>query len=128
MIQKETWTSVTDNTNVKWLKVFHLYKGYKRRFTYPGFFVKGSARSVKPPRIEYKGFKFDFNKKGDICRGLLVRTSYNNKKKDGSSVKFFENSIILLNKMNMPKSKYILGPAPRILNRKKYLLLFKSII
>ena len=61
MIAKQTWIHVSDNTNVRWLRTFHLYKGFHRRCTTVGFFVKGSARIVEPPRLEYKGFKFKFN-------------------------------------------------------------------
>jgi len=80
MIIKKSWLNIADNTSVKWLQTFHLYKGFNRRRTTIGFFIKGSARSVEPPRVEYKGFKFKFNRKGDICRGLLIRTKYPFKK------------------------------------------------
>jgi len=76
MIFKQTWLEVSDNTNVRWLQVFHLYKGFHRKSTKVGFFVKSTARIVEPPRLEYKGFKFKFNKKGDICRGLIIRSKY----------------------------------------------------
>jgi hypothetical protein len=39
-------------------------------------FIKGSAKVVEPPRLEYKGFKLKFILKGHICRGLLIRTKY----------------------------------------------------
>lgn len=78
--------------------MFHLYKGFKRRSTEEGYFVKGSARSVKPPRIEYKGFKFKYNVKGDICRGLILRSRFPNMKYDGSVFKFDQNSCILIKK------------------------------
>ena len=63
MIQKKSWLNVSDNTNVNWLQTFHLYKGFKRGSSPIGFFIKGSARVVEPPRVEYKGFKFKFNNK-----------------------------------------------------------------
>lgn len=98
MIQKNTWINVTDNTTVNWLQIFHLYKGFNRHASEEGYFVKGSARSVKPPRVEYKGFKFKYNTKGDICRGLLVRTKFPNLKSDGSVLYFHQNSCILIKK------------------------------
>ena len=128
MIFKKTWLTISDNTNVRWIQIFHLYKGFHRKVTKVGFFIKGSARVVEPPRIEYKGFKFKFNKKGDICRGLLIRTKYNIKKHDGSSIYFKNNSTILLKKKQDLKSKYIYGPAPYKIKRKKFLSLFKLVI
>lgn len=128
MIFKQSWVGVSDNTNVKWLQVFHLYKGFYRKVTKVGFFIKGTARVVEPPKLEYKGFKRKFNKKGDICRGLIVRNRFNIVKKDGSTLKFKHNSVILLKKKNEIKSKYLYGPVPTQLRRKKFLNLFKKIV
>lgn len=128
MIFKQTWVGVSDNTNVKWLQIFHLYKGFYRKVTKVGFFVKGTARVVEPPKLEYKGFKRKFNKKGDICRGLIVRNKFNIVKKDGSALKFKSNNVILLKKKNEIKSKYLYGPVPTQIRRKKFLNLFKKIV
>jgi large subunit ribosomal protein L14 len=128
MIFKQTWLSVSDNTNVRWLQVFHLYKGFKRKSTKVGFFLKGTARVVEPPRLEYKGFKVKYNKKGDICRGLLVRNKYNVTKDDGSSLYFYSNSTILLKKKQEVKSKYLYGPVTYAIKRKKFLSLFKNVL
>jgi len=98
VIFKKTWLNVADNTNVDWIQTFHLYKGFYRKSATAGDFVKGSARVVEPPRIEYKGFKVKFNKKGDICRGLLIRTKYNTVTADGRTILFFNNSTILIKK------------------------------
>lgn len=128
MIFKQTWLNVSDNTNVKWLQVFHLYKGFYRKVTKIGFFIKGSARIVEPPRVEYKGFKFKFNRKGDVCRGLLIRNKYNIRKDDGSSIYFKQNSIILLKKKQDVKSKYLYGPICYKIKRKKFSNLFTNVI
>ena len=98
MIFKKTWLSISDNTNVRWLQVFHLYKGFHRRQTYLGFFIKGSARVVEPPREEYKGFKFAFNLKGDICRGIVTRTAYPIQRMDGSVLTFRQCCSVLVKK------------------------------
>lgn len=128
MIFKETWLSVSDNTNVRWLQAFQLYKGFKRKTTFVGYFIKGAAKIVEPPRIEYKGFKFKFNRKGDVCRGFIIRTARHIYKKDGSSTFFYNNNIVLLKKKQDLKSKYLFGPVPLQLRRKKFLNLFKTII
>ena len=128
MIFKQTWVNVADNTNVRWLQVFQLYKGFNRKVTSVGYFIKGSARVVEPPRIEYKGFKFKFNKKGDICRGLIIRVRFNLVRKDGLAVYFANNSIILLKKKQDVKSKYLHGPVSSLIRRKKFLNLFDVIV
>jgi ribosomal protein L14 len=109
------------------MQIFHLYKGFHRKFTKIGHFVKGSARVVQPPRIEYKGFKFKFNKKGDICRGLIIRTNFNIKNTDGAITRFYKNNLISLKKKQELKSKYLFGPISRSMRRKKFTLLFKAV-
>lgn len=128
MIFKETWLSISDNTNVRWLQAFQLYKGFRRKTTFVGYFIKGSAKIVEPPRIEYKGFKFKFNRKGDVCRGLIIRTARLIFKKDGSLTIFNKNNIILLKKKQDLKSKYLFGPIPAAVRRKKFLNLFKQVV
>ncbi len=126
MLQKQSWLSIADNTNVRWVKVFHLYKGFHRKKTKAGFFIKATARVVEPPRLEYKGFKFKFHKKGDICRGLIIRHSYNINKEDGSVIFFKNNEVILIKKKQDLKSKYLHGVVSKTLKRKKFLTLFKK--
>ena len=92
-----------------------------------GFFVKGAARVVEPPKLEYKGFKIKFNKKGDICRGLLIRAKYKLLRGDGSVNYFANNSLILIKKKQDVKSKYLFGPVSYVLKRKKFLSLFKKV-
>lgn len=128
MIFKQTWLNINDNTSVRWLRVFHLYKGFHRKVTTVGLFVKGSARIVEPPRVEYKGFKFKFNKKGDICRAIIVRTARNLQRPDGSVSQFFTNNAILIKKKQNIKSKYLFGPSTIHLKRKKFKTALKVIL
>ena len=128
MILKQSWVHASDNTNVRWLRIFHLYKGFNRRSTTVSGFVKGSVRVVEPPRLEYKGFKFKFNKKGDICRMILIRNSMHARRLDGSLTLFSSNSGILIKKKQNPKSKYLQGPSTYLLRRKKFKSLYKTVI
>lgn len=128
MILKQTWVHAADNTNVRWLRIFHLYKGFQRHSSTVGGFIKGSVRIVEPPRIEYKGFKFKFNKKGDVCRMIMIRTARLTRRIDGSSTQFLTNSGILIKKKQNPKSKYLQGPTIYQLKRKKFKTLYKTVL
>ena len=128
MVQKETWVHIIDNTNVNWVKTFHLYKGFFRKWTAGGFFIKGSARLVEPPRQEYKGFKYKFSIKGDICRVWLARTCYKQRTRAGHNISFPENTGFLIKKKSDPKSKFINGPSLKLLKRKKFTTLFRKVI
>lgn len=125
LLQKESWLYITDNTNVRWIKIFHLYKGFARKVTCTGFFVKGSARIVEPPKQEYKGFKYKYNLKGDICRSWIVRTNRWNIYADRSATYITGNAGFTVKKRQDPKSKFLNGPINRGIKRRKLLTLFK---
>ena len=128
MLQKQSWLFITDNTNVRWLRIFHLYKGSFRKSSSDGLFIKGSARVVEPPRIEYKGFKYRYKIKGDICRCWLSRTKLLKQSLDSKGVQFYDNAGININKKVNIMSKYINGPISKSINRKKLIILFKRVI
>jgi len=128
MLLRLSWLSIADNTNVRWLQIFHLYKGWKRKNTRLGFFVKGSARIVEPPRVEYKGFKFKFSRKGDICRSIIVQTRFPARKLYVSVYYFPTNNGFLIRKKQDLKSKYIFGPISTTFKRRRFKTLFKTVL
>ena len=129
MLFKESWIFVADNTNIRWVKLFHLYKGFHRKSTTVSFFVKGSARVVEPPRIEYKGFKYKYSIKGDIARLLVARVVRHTTSKSLFSAKFPSNAGIIIRKRIDPSSKYLSGPVTRMsFTKKKLTTLFKQTI
>jgi ribosomal protein L14 len=128
MLQKESWIYISDNTNVRWVKIFQLYKGFFRKKTSVNFFVKGSSRIIEPPRLEYKGFRYKYNLKGDIVRLLIIRLNYNSILNDNSFIKFNINSSISIKKKQDLKSKFLNGPISKNFKRQKFLTLFKVVI
>lgn len=128
MIFRETWIYACDGTNVEWCGVFHLYRGFFRRVTYEGLFIKGSAKIVTPPPLEYKGFKRKTYKKGEIIRLLIVRSNWGRRKIDHSTLIYKGNNGLVLKKKNDPRSKYFYGPVSTILGRKRFMSLFSYIL
>jgi ribosomal protein L14 len=112
---------------VRWVKIFHLYKGFHRKVTKIGFFIKGSARIVEPPRIEYKGYKYKYSVKGDICRSLIVRSNRLEQYADGSTCQLVGNAGFLIKKKIDVKSKFLNGPVTRTVKRRKFLTLFNTV-
>jgi ribosomal protein L14 len=128
MVQKETWVFAADNTNINWIKTFHLYKGFHRKKSQIGFFIKGSARSVEPPRIEYKGFKYKYSIKGDIAKLFISKSNFKVLNKTSFDYLLRVNSGFILKKKLTPRSKFINNPILRALPRKKVKLLYKTLI
>jgi ribosomal protein L14 len=128
MLLKESWLYISDNTNVCWIKIFHLYKGFFRKHSTPGLFVKGSARIVEPPRLEYKGFKYKYSIKGDITRSWVVRSIFKSTSLDQSITRFSSNSSVLITKKQSVKSKFLNGPLSTNVRIKKLNSIFTVLI
>lgn len=126
MIQRKTFLKTSDKTNVKWYQTIHLYKGFKRKKSETSFFIKGSAKKVKPPKVEYKGFKRKYLKKGSILRSLIIKTIYKSHIKLRYASFFKKNSSIVIKKKNVTRSKYFFGLVSKNLKRKKFLTLFNK--
>jgi ribosomal protein L14 len=108
------------------MKVIHLYKGFKRSSSETGLYIKASAKKVKPPKIEYKGFKRKYIKKGDLARALIIKAIYKLQFKNTSKVQFLSNSTIVIKKKNVTRSKYFFGLVSKNIKKKKILLLFNK--
>jgi len=124
MIQKKTFLKTSDKTNVKWMQTIHLYKGFNRKSSKISLFLKNAAKKVKAPKIEYKGFKRKYIKKGDLIRSLIIKTIYTNSLKSTFLVNFLSNSTIIIKKKNLTRSKYFFGIISKCVLRKKMILLF----
>lgn len=108
------------------MKVIHLYKGFKRYTSETGLYIKASAKKVKPPKIEYKGFKRKYIKKGDLVRALIIKAKYKKPFKNTNKILFFENSSIIIKKKNVTRSKYFFGLVSKTIKKKKFMLLFNK--
>ena len=128
MIQKETWLSISDGSTVQWLQIFHLYKGFFRKVSFKSNFLKGSAKIVTPPRLEYKGFKYKYNTKGNICRTIIICSKKGFAGLDGSSNLFLKNTGLLIKKKQNLKSKYLYGPVEKSIKRKKIKIAYRTIL
>ena len=82
---------------------------------------------MEPPRIEYKGFKYKYSIKGDICRSLIVRSNRLEKYEDGNTIQLTGNAGFLIKKKIDVKSKFLNGPITRNIKRRKFLTLFKTV-
>ena len=115
MIQSQTKLKVTDNSGGKIVKCFKVKGGFQKKTAQLGEII---VVSVQKLRSKYK--KVHKVKKGEVYQALIVRTKKGFSKKDGSRTFLFENSVILLNKQNNPIGTRILGPLPKILDKKRF--------
>ncbi len=119
MIQKSTILVPADKCGVFTVNTFHLYKGFSRKFSKFGDYIKISVKKTKPENQLSKKSK---------RKALIVRTKKNISLCDGSFVRFDYNSVILLKKRLTPEGKEIFGPIVRNFKKKKFLSSFSGLI
>ncbi len=60
-------------------------------------------------------------KKGEVVKAVIVRTKSPIRRKDGSSVKFSSNAIVVIDNQKNPKGTRIFGPVARELRDKQFM-------
>lgn len=112
MIQSETRLNVADNSGAKSLLCIKVLGGSKRRYAGIGDVIVVSVKEAIPNSKV---------KKGDVMRAVIVRTSKEVRRTDGSYIKFDDNSAVLINQHNEPIGTRIFGPVARELRAKKFM-------
>ena len=119
MIQKSTILIPADKCGVLTINTFHLYKGFSRKFSHFSDYIKVSIRKTKPENILSKKTK---------RKAIVVRTKKSVYLVDGTTVRFYYNSAIILKKRLTPEGKEIFGPIIRNFKKKKFLSSFSGLI
>lgn len=110
MIQERSILKVADNSGAKTVRCFRVLGGSRRRYAEIGDIIIASVQ-VAEPRKEIK--------KKDVVKALIVRQKKAFRRSDGSYVRFDENAVVLVDKME-PRASRIFGPIPREIKEKGY--------
>ena len=60
-------------------------------------------------------------KKGEVVKAVIVRTVKENRRPDGSYIKFDENAAVIIKEDNEPRGTRIFGPVARELRDKRFM-------
>ncbi|MDR2526860.1 MAG: 50S ribosomal protein L14 [Rickettsiales bacterium] len=104
MIQMETMLEVADNSGAKTAKCIKVLGGSKRMASKLGDVIVLAIQNVIP------GAKV---KKGEVVRGVIVRTKKETIRNDGSTITFDDNAVVLIDKDNQPIGTRVIGPVAR---------------
>jgi len=118
MIQHNTILKVADNSGAKKVKCIHVFGGFKRKYA-----LLGDVIVVSVKELRNKSRKTSKVNKGDVYKGVILRTKINTFKKDGTAVKFSSNVVCLINKQEKPLATRLLGPLPKQLKKNRYIRL-----
>ncbi|ATU05602.1 50S ribosomal protein L14 [Candidatus Gracilibacteria bacterium HOT-871] len=111
MIQTESRLVVADNSGAKEVLCIKVLGGSKKRYASVGDVIICSVKKAAP----------DGNiKKKKVVKAVVVRTSKEIKRKDGTYLRFDDNACVIIGDDGTPKSTRIFGPVARELRAKGY--------
>jgi large subunit ribosomal protein L14 len=111
MIQMQTILNVADNSGAKKLCCIKVLGGTRRKYASIGDVIVVSVKEAIPNSKV---------KKGDVSKAVIVRTAKEIRRKDGSYIKFDDNSAVLINPQREPIGTRIFGPVARELRAKNF--------
>jgi large subunit ribosomal protein L14 len=111
MIQEQTVLDAADNSGAKKLFCIKVLGGTRRRYATVGDVIVVSVREAIPNSKV---------KKGEVAKAVVVRTSKEVRRTDGTYIRFGNNSAVLINPQNEPIGTRIFGPVARELRAKKF--------
>ncbi|TNF46899.1 MAG: 50S ribosomal protein L14, partial [Bacteroidetes bacterium] len=109
MIQQESRCSVADNSGAKEVLCIRVLGGTRKRYASLGDTIIVAVKSAMPGADV---------KKGAVSRAIVVRTKKENRRADGSYIRFDDNAVVLLNAANEMRGTRIFGPVARELRDK----------
>lgn len=111
MIQQESNLDVADNTGAKSVRCFKVLGGSKRRYANIGDIIICAVKDAAADGSV---------KKGEVVRAVIVRTKSYIRRPDGSLLRFYNNSCVIIDEKNNPRGTRIFGPVAREVREKGF--------
>jgi len=111
MIQVSTRLNVADNSGAKKVECIKILGGTRRRYARVGDVIVVAVKAALPNGTV---------KKGAVAKAVIVRTTKEYGRKDGTYIRFSDNAAVIINDTGEPKGTRIFGPVARELREKKF--------
>ena len=112
MIQPQSRLKVADNTGAKEIMCIRVLGGSRVRWGSVGDVIIASVKDANPGGNA---------KKGEVVRAVIVRTSKEYGRADGSHIRFDDNAAVLIRADGNPRGTRIFGPVARELRDKAFM-------
>ena len=112
MIHASTRLRVADNTGARTIECIRIMGRSRKTVAGIGDVIIASVKTAIPNAPV---------KKGDVVRAVIVRTSKEIGRPDGSYIRFDENAAVLINNQGNPRGTRIFGPVARELRDRNYM-------
>lgn len=113
MIQQESRLKVADNSGAKEILCIKVLGGSRKRYARVGDVIVATVKQAAPQGAV---------KKGSVVKAVVVRTTKEISRADGSYIRFDENAAVILdNDAIGPRGTRIFGPVARELREKGFM-------
>jgi large subunit ribosomal protein L14 len=112
MIQALSVLAIADNSGAKLVQCVKVLGGSRRRYARLGDVIAVSVKEAVPNSKV---------RKGTLQKAVVVRTKQEQRRPDGSYIKFDDNSAVLINAQREPLGTRIFGPVARELRGKRFM-------
>lgn len=112
MIQQESRLKVADNSGAREVLCIRVLGGSKRRYARVGDVIVATVKDAIPNSNV---------KKGEVVKAVIVRTSKENRRPDGTYIRFDDNACVLIDANRQPRGTRIFGPVARELRDAKFM-------
>ncbi len=105
MVHERTMLTVADNSGARLLQIIRVLGNTGRRYAYLGDVIVAAVK-VADPKGQIK--------KSEVVRAVIVRTRKEQKRPDGSAIRFDENAAVIIQKESVePVGTRVFGPIAR---------------
>lgn len=104
MIQQESRLKVADNSGAKSVLCIRVLGGSGRRYARVGDIIVCTVKDASPTGNV---------KKKSIVKAVVVRTREQIRRKDGSTISFDDNAVVIIGDDKQPRATRVFGPVPR---------------
>ena len=112
MIQMRSILDVADNSGARKIAVINPIGGSTGRYARLGDIITASVKEATPDATV---------KKGQVVKAVIVRTRKEQRRKDGSYIRFDRNAAVLVNDQGEPIGTRVFGPVARELRERKFM-------
>ena len=112
MIQMGTVLDVADNSGAKKIACIHIRGGSAGQYGRLGDTITASVKEAVPDGTV---------KKGAVVKAVIVRTVKEQRRRDGSYIRFDRNAAVLINDQGEPIGTRVFGPVARELRERRFM-------
>ena len=114
MIQQESRLKVADNSGAREILCIRVLGGTRKRYASLGDQIVGTVKVATSSGNV---------KKGQVVKAVIVRTKKERRRKDGSYIRFDDNSCVIIDENKQMKGTRVFGPVARELRDNDFMKL-----